>query len=81
MMGCRSRSLVPVPVQVVTARIKKKLPVLEYGNFITKRFGDDEQAENGAVSLFAWIQWRKVRRSESFATVLTSSPKIALING
>ncbi|XVE64572.1 hypothetical protein DITRI_Ditri07aG0111100 [Diplodiscus trichospermus] len=45
LMDSRSRSLVPVPVEVLTATIKKNLPILEYGHFI-KRFGDNEQAEN-----------------------------------
>ncbi|XWS50193.1 hypothetical protein CRYUN_Cryun12cG0068100 [Craigia yunnanensis] len=45
LMDSRSRSLVPVPFQVLTAMIKKNLPVLEYGNFI-ERFVDDEQVKN-----------------------------------
>ncbi|XP_022754275.1 uncharacterized protein LOC111302747 [Durio zibethinus] len=45
LMDSRSRSLVPVPVQVLTEMIKKNLPVLEYGVFI-ERFGDDEQVVN-----------------------------------
>ncbi|XVF10278.1 hypothetical protein REPUB_Repub07fG0168900 [Reevesia pubescens] len=49
LMDSRSRSLVPIPRQVVTAMIMKKLPVLEYGNFM-ERFGDDdEQVENNKV--------------------------------
>ncbi|EOY23827.1 hypothetical protein QUC31_008453 [Theobroma cacao] len=48
LMDGRSGSLVPVPIQVVTAMIKKNLPVLEYGTFIG-RFGDDEQVENKTV--------------------------------
>ncbi|XP_021292296.1 E3 ubiquitin-protein ligase RHA2B-like [Herrania umbratica] len=47
-MDGRSRSLVPVPIQVVTAMIKKSLPVLEYGTFI-ERFGDDKQVENNTI--------------------------------
>ncbi|XVF53197.1 hypothetical protein PTKIN_Ptkin05aG0081000 [Pterospermum kingtungense] len=45
LMDSRSRSLVLVPVQVLTALIKKSLPVVEYGNFI-ERFGEDEVTEN-----------------------------------
>lgn len=41
----RSLSLVTVPVQVLTAMIKKNLPVVEYGSFI-ERFGEDELMEN-----------------------------------
>ncbi|KAK8560937.1 hypothetical protein V6N13_026372 [Hibiscus sabdariffa] len=44
----RSRSIIPVPVQVLMAMIKHNLPVLEYGDF-AERFGDggDEQVKNG----------------------------------
>ncbi|XP_022737304.1 E3 ubiquitin-protein ligase RHA2A-like [Durio zibethinus] len=49
LMDSRSRSLVPVPIQVVTEMIKQNLPVREYGNFI-ERFGDDhEQVEKNTI--------------------------------
>ncbi|OMO79915.1 hypothetical protein CCACVL1_13314 [Corchorus capsularis] len=40
----RSGSLVPVPTQLVTAMIKKKVPVVEYGNFM-ERIGDELDEE------------------------------------
>lgn len=35
-----SPSLVPIPIHVVTAAIKNKVPVLQYQDFQLKRFGD-----------------------------------------
>lgn len=43
-------SIVPVPVQVLTAMIKTNLPVIEYGDFV-KRFGDEAMKKDRVCSV------------------------------
>uniref|UniRef100_A0A5B7BME5 Putative Brassinosteroid-responsive RING-H2 n=1 Tax=Davidia involucrata TaxID=16924 RepID=A0A5B7BME5_DAVIN len=45
MLDGSSPSLVPIPVHAVTAAIKKRLPVLQYGDFKEKRFGIVQQQQ------------------------------------
>lgn len=42
-----SPSLVPIPIQVVMAAIKTKVPVVEYQYFLLKRFSDQQQQQVG----------------------------------
>ncbi|KAA8525070.1 hypothetical protein F0562_007066 [Nyssa sinensis] len=52
MLDGSSPSLVPIPVHVVTAAIKKKLPVLQYGDYLLeKRIQNEEEEKACSVCL------------------------------
>ncbi|XP_011070406.1 RING-H2 finger protein ATL16 [Sesamum indicum] len=43
-----SPSLVPIPVHVVTAAIKNRVPIVRYRDFLLRREGEEEREEKGS---------------------------------